>query len=171
MKFTRRSAIALALAALPTLAITPAMAAEATTVNVSLWDKGDNSMDDLGQLLPMGFNMAGAGERVSKATMGVAATPSIVPAGKVTFEVKNDSKGTVHEMIVAPIKSATEDLPYDKDEMRVEEEKAGHLGEVSELDPGQSGSLTVTLKPGEYILYCNIPGHYVMGMWTLVRVE
>ncbi|OWY00007.1 hypothetical protein B6V75_17745 [Thioclava sp. F1Mire-8] len=171
MKLTRRTALALALAALPTLTITPAMAADPATVQVSLWDKGDNAMDDLGQLPPMGFNMAGAGERVSKATMGVTATPAVVPAGKVTFEVKNDSKGTVHEMIVAPVKSATEELPYNKDEMRVDEEKAGHLGEVSELDPGQSGSLTVTLKPGEYILYCNIPGHYVMGMWTLVRVE
>ena len=26
------------------------------------------------------------------------------------------------------------------------------------------------LKPGLYILYCNIPGHYVLGMWTLMTV-
>ncbi|MEX1663644.1 plastocyanin/azurin family copper-binding protein [Thioclava sp. 15-R06ZXC-3] len=171
MEITRRTAIVLALAALPALAITPAMATETTTVKVSLWDKGDNSMDDLGSVPPMGFNMVGASELTQQATMGVTAKPSSVSAGKVTFEVKNDSKGTVHEMIVAPIQSATEELPYNKDEMRVDEDKAGHLGEVSELDPGQSGSLTVTLKPGEYILYCNIPGHYVMGMWTLLHVE
>jgi uncharacterized cupredoxin-like copper-binding protein len=27
------------------------------------------------------------------------------------------------------------------------------------------------LKPGRYILYCNIPGHYALGMWTLLTVK
>ena len=40
------------------------------------------------------------------------------------------------------------------------------MGEVSELDPGKSGSLTVTLNPGKYLLICNDPGHYVSGMWA-----
>ena len=35
------------------------------------------------------------------------------------------------------------------------------LGEVSELDPGKSGTLTLTIKPGKYLLVCNVPGHYV----------
>ena len=38
--------------------------------------------------------------------------------------------------------------------------------EVSELDPGASGSLTVALQPGKYLLICNVPGHYASGMWT-----
>jgi len=41
---------------------------------------------------------------------------------------------------------------------------------VSELEPGQSGSLTIAMKPGKYILFCNIPGHYVMGMWAILEI-
>ena len=26
------------------------------------------------------------------------------------------------------------------------------------------------LKPGRYMLYCNLPGHYMAGMWTLLEV-
>ncbi|KFE35540.1 hypothetical protein [Thioclava atlantica] len=170
MSLTRRAALALALAALPALSITPAMAAD-SVVKVSLWDKGDMSMDTLGKVPPMGFAMVGAAEKDKTATMGVTVTPDAVPAGKVTFEVTNDSKGTIHEMIVSPVKDMSTPLPYIDDEMRVDEDAAGHLGEVSELDPGASGALTLNLKPGSYILFCNIPGHYVLGMWTLFTVK
>jgi uncharacterized cupredoxin-like copper-binding protein len=54
---------------------------------------------------------------------------------------------------------------------KVDEEGSVHLGEVSELDPGKSGTLTVDVKPGKYILYCNITGHYMSGMWTLIDVR
>jgi len=50
------------------------------------------------------------------------------------------------------------------------EEASGYLGEISDLDPLASGALTLTLKPGTYILFCNLPGHYMAGMWTLVTV-
>jgi uncharacterized cupredoxin-like copper-binding protein len=45
------------------------------------------------------------------------------------------------------------------------------MGEVSELDPGKSGSLTLTLDAGTYMLFCNLPGHYMAGMWTFVTVK
>lgn len=53
-------------------------------------------------------------------------------------------------------------------ENRVDEDKAGDKGEVSELDPGKSGTLTVELKAGKYLLICNVPGHY--GGMTLASV-
>lgn len=160
MYLTRRIAIA-TIACLPMLAALPASAA--TTVKVSLWDKPDMDM-----ATGLGHGMGGD---MSKASMGITAEPSSVSAGEVTFDVTNASKDTIHEMIVAPLKSADEKLPYLQDEGRVDEEAAGHLGEVAELDPGASGALTVTLKPGAYILYCNIPGHYMGGMWTDITVK
>jgi len=57
-------------------------------------------------------------------------------------------------------------LPYLANENRVDEDKSGDKGEVSELEPGKWGSLTVTLEPGKYLLICNVPGHYGAGMWT-----
>lgn len=138
------------------------------TVKVSLWDKGPNSamMDDAH------MKMMGRMDRkmMSMGMMGITLDKTSVPAGKVTFDVTNDSKAIVHEMIVSPVAAGETDLPYIADENRVDEEKAGHLGEVSELDPGKGGSLTVDLKPGDYIVYCNIPGHFVTGMWTVMTV-
>ncbi len=160
MYIIRRTAIT-AIACLPMLAALPASAA--TTVKVSLWDKPEMDM-----ATGLGHGMGGD---MSKASMGITAEPSSVSAGEVTFDVTNTSKDTVHEMIVAPLNSADEKLPYLQDVGRVDEEAAGHLGEVAELDPGASGALTVTLKPGAYILYCNIPGHYMGGMWTDITVK
>src|SRR4051794_29820990 len=60
----------------------------------------------------------------------------------------------------------TKPLPYIENENRVDEDRAGDKGEVSKLDPGHSGSLTVPLKPGKYLLICNVPGHYEAGTWA-----
>ena len=62
-------------------------------------------------------------------------------------------------------------LPYIAAESEVDEDGIGDLGEVSELEPGKSGSLTLNLRPGKYVLFCNVPGHYMGGMWTLLTVN
>lgn len=151
-------------------------AADGATVNVSLWDKGrmaDRMMGNLADMaagMGMGMGMQGAMAGMGMAAMGIQTDLATVPAGEVTFAVVNDSAGVVHEMLVAPVTVDGQQLPYDADNYRVDEEAAGDLGEVSELDPGASGSLTLTLAPGTYILYCNVAGHYVLGMWTLITV-
>ncbi len=172
MTISRRTTLGLIAGSLATMAMTPAFAAKTTTVNVSLWDRGDGSMDMLGQGKPMGMAMMGDMKVIDMPMkmMGVTAHSNSVPAGVVTLNVTNNSQDTIHEMIVSPIVDTHTPLPYLPDELRVDEDAATHLGEVSELDPGQSGALTLTLKPGSYILYCNIPGHYVMGMWTVLQV-
>lgn len=54
--------------------------------------------------------------------------------------------------------------------MMVDKETAGRIAEASELRPHVSETVTVNMTPGTYILYFNIAGHYMMGMWTLVTV-
>ncbi len=92
------------------------------------------------------------------------------PAGKVTFEVHNSSKALVYEMIVVKTDAPPTALPYDKKKNEVDEDKIKSLGEVSELPPGKSGSLTLDLKPGAYLLFCNQAGHLQGGMWTRFEV-
>lgn len=169
MKVTRRVATAFVVGLVPALWMGNA-SADDTTINVSLWDKGDASMDMLGKMPPMGMNMM-AGVDMGMATMGITLDKAEVPAGKVTFHAVNDSKSMIHEMILAPVADAAQALPYDTETMRVDEDKAGHLGEVSELDPGKSGELSLDLPAGTYIVLCNIPGHYALGMWTLLTVK
>jgi uncharacterized cupredoxin-like copper-binding protein len=143
----------------------PATAAFASTVvAVDLWDKGA-SME-----VPTGLAYATPGMDMAKATMGIKLSRKSAPAGIVTFKVTNSSKDTIHEMIVVYLPDATKALPYLDAENRVDEDKSGDKGEVSELDPGKSGALTVALQPGSYLLICNVPGHYGAGMWAEFEV-
>ena len=107
----------------------------------------------------------------SMANMGVKLSVDKVKAGTVTFQMTNDSKGTIHEMLVIPIKDGIQGPAINDKEVKIDEETARALGEVAELDPGKNGSLTLELTPGQYLLTCNIAGHYMNGMWTVLTVE
>ncbi len=87
-----------------------------------------------------------------------------VKAGPVKFLVSDNSKTLVHEMIVVSVANPDATLPYDKKADRVIEFKIKDLGEASDLRPGTKKTLTLTLKPGDYILMCNQPDHYKNGM-------
>ena len=141
-------------------------AAADTTIKVGLKDVGgtiDLSKD-------LGFGMGKHGD-MAKAPMSIEVDQSSVAAGKVTFDVSNLAKELQHEMLISPVSGPEAVLPFVDAENRVDEERSGDLGEVSELDPGKAGSLTLDLKPGLYVLYCNVPGHYAAGMWTSLTVN
>lgn len=158
MKFS-----AYAAAALIGLAPLPAFAAT-TTIHVRLWDKGIDPNPDM----KLGMDMGG---KISDATMGLKVDKTTVASGKVVFEVVNTSKQTTHEMIVVALKDTKSSLPYSANENRINEDVAGSLGEVPELDPGKSGTLTLDLKPGRYVVFCNVPAHYMNGMWQRIDVK
>jgi uncharacterized cupredoxin-like copper-binding protein len=152
------------------LGVTVPSSADAV-IKVSLWDKAD-MMGKMNMGRSMGLGMGpGMHKKMGMGPMGINVDAATAAAGKVTFEVTNDSKETIHEMIVAPIENVDVVLPYNANENRVDEEAAHDLGEVAELEPGKSGSLTLELKPGLYVLYCNIPGHFMGGMWTTLTVK
>ncbi len=112
----------------------PAFASAPAVVHAKLWNHGDE--------------------------MGITTDVSTVKAGKVDFQVVNDSRDTVHEMLVRKVKSFDDVLPYNDKDKSVLEDEHNDFGEVAALKPGQSGGLTVNLTPGKYMLICNIPGHY-----------
>ena len=155
--------LATSLLVLTVLAV-PVMAK--SSVTVKLWDNGET--------LDLSKNMGmdpGSTMDMSKAPMSIKIQPAVVPAGRVIFKVTNNSKAVIHEMLVAPISKADAALPYVEAENRADENKAGDLGEVSELDPGKSGELSIDMKPGIYVLFCNVPGHLGAGMWTTLTVK
>jgi uncharacterized cupredoxin-like copper-binding protein len=138
-----------------------------TVVNVALWDKGERTLVST-KNPNLGMGMHGD---MTSAVFGIKLDHTSIPSGKVTFQVTNRSNNSLHEMIVAPVRSKNQILTYVEDESRVDEDATADLGEVSELDPGKSGTLTLDLKPGKYVVYCNVPGHYMGGMWALLTVR
>ena len=139
--------------------------AAGTVVNVSLWDKGV----EMAMATDLGF--PAAGKDMSKVTMGIALSVDTVKAGEITFEALNSSKDTIHEMIITRLRDLSRLFPYNNSESRIDEDKMPDiLGEVSELDPGKTAALRLDLLPGKYLLFCNIPGHFTSGMWTIFTV-
>ncbi len=155
-----------AAALLCAIAILPSTGFASSSVNVTL---GDN-----GEVLDLSKNMGmvpGTKMDMANAPMNIKIQPAEVPAGTVVFKVTNTSKEVIHEMLLAPIANASAALPYIENENRADEEKTHDLGEVSELDPGKTGELTVEMKPGTYVIFCNVPGHLGAGMWTTITVK
>jgi uncharacterized cupredoxin-like copper-binding protein len=111
-----------------------------------------------------------ASEGSSLAGMKMTATPDSVKAGRITIHATNKSQALVHEVIVVRPSAKGAALPYDEKQGEVIEKQIKDLGEVSDLPPGKSGSLTVRLPPGSYLLICNQPNHYKAGMWTQLTV-
>ena len=144
----------------------PALAG--TTISVDLWDAGSDMTMVSNMKMMNHMNMMG----MDKAPMGIKISEKSVAAGEITFNAINSSKNLEHEMVIAKLADGATSLPYKEGSGRVDENAPNmNLGEISELEPGEKSSLTVNLKPGKYVLYCNVGGHYASGMWTLLTVK
>ena len=90
----------------------------------------------------------------------LTAEPVSVKAGPVTFTLAD--KGTKkHEMVVLKTDEPFDGLAVDAEHKVSEDTSAGEVGEI---DGGKSGTVTLDLKPGKYVLVCNIALHYGQGM-------
>src|SRR6059058_4024133 len=98
------------------------------------------------------------------------AAPRIARAGEVTFSVHNEGPDT-YEVII--VRSRDPRLPLRRDAMTVDEDavKRETAGAVEDVDPGTTGTATVRLRPGRYVLFCNMAGHYRGGMHTELVVK
>ena len=105
---------------------------------------------------------------VELAEWSVTAAQASVDADGVTFNVTN-AGAVAHEFVV--IRS---DLPADGLPAAgggVDESGLDVVGRIPEFAGGASASMTFDLTPGNYLLICNIPGHYGLGMTTTLTVE
>ncbi len=95
-----------------------------------------------------------------------------VPAGNVTFQVKNG--GTItHEFVVFKTDDAADALPKASEEDEVNEDDATltSMGEVEDVEVGTSKSFSADLQPGKYVAICNVEGHYGSGMHVEFTVQ
>lgn len=121
----------------------------------------------MGQAFGQGYGMMGGG---MMGGMSIRSNTASVKAGAITFDVSNLSRSIVHEMIVVAVDNPNVPLPYDFNTGQIPEPQVTMLGETAELQPNGQKTITLDLKPGTYLLICNVPGHYAAGMWTPLTV-
>ncbi len=98
--------------------------------------------------------------------------PSVdsVPAGTVTFNVTSDG-AIFHNLRVIATDLAPDGLPTDDATFGVDESQLDVVASSADLDPGDAEELTVDLEAGSYVLICNIPTHYDIGMTVAFTVN
>lgn len=95
---------------------------------------------------------------------------SQVRAGDVELVVHNKGPAS-HELIV--VREGRGGLPLRSDGLTVDED-ALQKREAGALEPdtvGTARKLDVHLVPGRYVLFCNMSGHYLGGMHTVLVVH
>lgn len=102
-----------------------------------------------------------------------------IPAGSVTLEATNMGPALQHELVVVRTDLPASGLPTLEDGSFDESaEGVEVLGEIEELEPGQSASITLDLPLGHYVFLCNVVSdqdgvpfsHYNAGMYVDVEV-
>jgi hypothetical protein len=96
--------------------------------------------------------------------------PKHVASGNLTVTVVNKGPDD-HELII--VRATTARLPLRSDGLTANEEKLTPIIALS-LEPAPPGSTRtahVQLRPGRYVLFCNMAGHFMAGMRTTLVVR
>jgi len=133
---------------------------------------------------PSASGRAAATVKVGLATGGdptkLTRSVGVTKAGKVTFVVHNYSNlphksygvpdaPEGHELVVLKTNLAPNKLRVDHKNGDTAIE-TGRIGRPLVLEPGKEGTVTLTLKPGRYVLICNLYGHYAAGQYASFKV-
>jgi uncharacterized cupredoxin-like copper-binding protein len=101
-------------------------------------------------------------------------------AGRLTLEAVNEGR-SLHELVILktdlnpaalprkeanPLQGMGTQYLVDEDDPRIQA-----IDEIEEFPSDTSQKKTVTLDPGHYVLFCNIPGHYDKGMHASLHIE
>lgn len=95
-------------------------------------------------------------------------TSAEVRAGSVTFIARNVGS-VAHELVVIRTDLAADKLNVDAQKQTAAED--GKVDVVGPIDSGKSLNLRVELPPGHYVVICNVPSHYQLGMRAELTVR
>lgn len=99
----------------------------------------------------------------------IKASQTSVRAGQITFVVKNVGK-VEHEVAILKTELPAGQLPP-RDNNPAKAQEPGNVGEIEDIAPGTSKEATFDLAPGNYVLICNVEGHYASGMHIAFTVR
>ncbi len=107
---------------------------------------------------------------VKEKEMKIVLSSNTAPAGPIDFVIKNVGRQP-HEFVVLKTDLPLDKLPQKQGEL--DEEGAGlkNLAEEEDIKSGETTILHANLTPGNYVLVCNLPGHFPAGMKTAFVVK
>ncbi len=110
-----------------------------------------------------------AATTISVALEDFTLTPDAATAshGEITFAAQNLGS-TPHELLVVRTDLAPDALPANGE---VDETDLEIVVRLSDIEAGMSVAGVVELEPGDYVLLCNVPGHYTLGMSAAFTLE
>jgi uncharacterized cupredoxin-like copper-binding protein len=127
----------------------------------------------VGLLLLLGACGGGSGDpakgpevKVKERDFHISA-PRRIAAGHVRLVVTNKGPDA-HELVITSTGGGP--LPASRDGLRVDEDGLRDSEELEAADPG-TRTLELNLRPGRYVLFCNMAGHFRGGMHTEVLVH
>ena len=99
----------------------------------------------------------------------LATNTSTVKAGSVAFNITNQGPSS-HELLAFRTDLPADQLPLGPDGNINEDALPKVLDTDSDLPAGTQRHLSESLAPGRYVLVCNLPGHYKLGMHTVITI-
>jgi len=125
----------------------------------------------LGTAVPSGAQGT-AGVHVVIRDFKIRAQTQPVVAGTVTLRVENRGPST-HEFNIDRTALAADALPLGPDGLTVDEDSQllHRIDAGDDIRLGETRDITVRLKPGHYVVWCNLEGHYLGGMHFSLNVE
>jgi hypothetical protein len=90
------------------------------------------------------------------------------PTDAVTRLVVQNTGTVTHDIKLVRTDLAPDALP--KSGADVDESKLDILAKKTDMKRRDKAELDVTLQPGSYVLFCNVSGHYQLGMHTGFKV-
>jgi uncharacterized cupredoxin-like copper-binding protein len=122
-------------------------------------------------IVPMGAactDTGGEGDvEVSLRDDAVMLEPDSAEAGSLTFSATNDGTET-HEIEIFSGDVDPSTLPVEDNVASTE--GLALVDEIEDITPGSSADLTVDLDAGQYVVMCNLPGHFEQGMYSTFAV-
>ena len=113
-----------------------------------------------------GDDIGGSGVVVEMTDYAVKLSTDSIGAGRVKFGVRNRS-GQVHDFHLLRTDAPADKLPMEGVKAREE----GHVAHIAEIPGGRARAVTAELTPGNYVIICNVPTHYGLGMYAALRVQ
>lgn len=108
---------------------------------------------------------------VTLADFSVDLAPGRAAAGTVAFDVVNVGP-SLHQFLLLRTEQPADLLPTDArgnvDEGNPDLEV---IERVSALETDETTAVEADLSPGDYVVICNLPGHYGQGMYAPLTVD